>query len=147
NARLEEVSFRTGVRVGAVALLVLAAATAAVVLTVMPGQGAPVNRAAVAPAATSAPAVAAVTPAAASASPSAPSAPAAGAQPAAQAGQTSQDTGASPQETATGRTSWQAGQGGHWHGRPIGAWAPRHGRARVFTGGPWRPAPRGLAGR
>jgi hypothetical protein len=156
NARLEEVSFRTGATAGAVTLLVLAAATAAIVLTVMPSQGSPVHRAAAGPAATSAPAAAAVTPAAAptlrapgrkpvGASPL-PSAPAAGAQPATQAGQTAQDTGSGPQGEAAGETSgtragWQGGQGGRWHGRRIGTWAPRGGRARVFTGALFRPAP------
>jgi hypothetical protein len=161
NARLEEVSFRTGVTAGAVTLLVLAAATAAVVLTVMPSQGSPANRAAAAPAAASAPVAAAVTPAAAPTprtpgrqpveASAPPSAPPAGTRPAAQAGQTSPDTGSSPQEAAAGgnpgpRAGWQAGHGGHWHGRRTRAWAPRSGRIRAFTGALWRPAPPGRVG-
>ena len=49
NARLEEVSFRTGMMAAAATLLVLGAATAAVVLTVTPSHGSPVNNAAGAP--------------------------------------------------------------------------------------------------
>ena len=65
NARLEEVSFRTGVTAGAITLLVLAAATAAVVLTVMPSSGSAVNRAAGVPATLSSPVAAVAVPVAA----------------------------------------------------------------------------------
>src|ERR1700761_1513389 len=62
NARLEEVSFRTGVMTGAVTLLALAAVAAAGVLTVTPSPGSPVASAAGTPAAVSSPAAAAVVP-------------------------------------------------------------------------------------
>jgi hypothetical protein len=65
NARLEEVSFRTGMMTGAITLLGLAAVTAVAMITMMPGHGSPVNGAAVAPTVSSSPVSIAVVPVAA----------------------------------------------------------------------------------
>jgi hypothetical protein len=160
NARLEEVSFRTGMMTGAIAFLALAAATAAVVLTVMPSQGSPVNGAVGVPAAASSPVAASAVPVAAPSVrtpahglhevsfPSS-SAPAAGtqptaepaAQPAAQASQSSAYPSSSPQSGSAGRTfggpaAGREAQGGYWPGSRNGAGAPRFASGRGnFTGG------------
>jgi hypothetical protein len=171
NARLEEVSFRTGVTAGAITLLVLAAATAAVVLTVMPSSGSAVNRA-VAVSATLCPPVAATLspPVAAAAVPvavpslhpsahglpeasSSPSATAAAvAPPAAQASQPSADPGpvaqyGSAAATHGARMPGQGAPGRHWPGQGTGEGPPRHGRVPVgFTGMFWRPFAPGRLG-
>ena len=155
NARLEEVSFRTGVTAGAITLLVFAAAAAAVVLTVMPSRGSAVNRAAGAQTIASSPVAAAAVPVAApslrpparplpeaSSSPTATAA--AVAQPAAQAGQPSADPGPRAQHgSAAGafraRVPGRGAPRGHWPGRGTVA-----GRAPVsFTRMFWRPFPPG----
>ena len=159
NARLEEVSFRTGMAAGAVTLLVVAAATAAVVLTVLPSQGSPVSRAAVTPvtassrAAALVPTASATTPAAAptprasvSHPPKASTAPAAGAQ----SGQYSPDAAPAGRGNPAGGTfgahvRGRGTPGGHWPGRWGGS--PRYGGTTVFTGALFRPAPRGGPGR
>ncbi len=60
NARLEEVSFRTGMATGAIALLAFAAATAAVVITVSSSQGRPANETAGRPSVVTSPVAVAV---------------------------------------------------------------------------------------
>jgi len=166
NARLEEVSFRTGVVAGAATLLVIAAAAAAVVITVLPSQGSPVNRAAGAPVAASSPAAhtvpATVPSAPASPTPpghtptasSSPAAPAARSQPSAQASEYSPDAYPAARDNAAVANSGGRAQVGGMPAsrRPI-QWggSPRYGRTGVFTGALWRPAPRvrfgGMAGR
>lgn len=155
NARLEEVSFRVGATAGAIALLVLSAAVAAVVITVMPSQGGPVNGAAGAPAAARFPVAAATAPAAAPTlrapgrylpeASSPPPAPAAGSRPAAQPGQSSPGPG--PQEDSAGgkfggRAPGRGAAGSHWPGQWTGAWLPRYGRPGFFGSALWRPVPR-----
>jgi hypothetical protein len=158
NARLEEVSFRTGMTAGAVTLLVLAAAVAAVVITVLPSQGSQVSRAVTAPVAASAPAapatVQAVTPAprpSASHRTRASSAPTAAAASAASNAQSSQY---SPDAVAVARRNSAGGGFGaraRGAGMPVrwpGPWggSPRYGRSRGFTGSLGGPAPRGRFG-
>ena len=163
NARLEEVSFRTGVMAGAITFLVLAAATAAVVLTVMPSSGSAVNRATGAPAPLSSPVAAAAVPMAApslhpaarrlpvaSSSPSAPAA--AAAQHPAQASQPSADPGpvaqyGSAAATLGARVPGRGAAGRHWPGKGTRTGPPRYGRGPVsFTGMFWRPFPLGRMG-
>ena len=163
NARLEEVSFRTGVTAGAITLLVLAAATAAVVLTVMPSSGSAVNRAVAVSATLSPPVAAAAVPVAvpslrpparglpeASSSPSATAA--AVAPTAAQASRPSADPGpvaqyGSAAATLGARMPGRGAPGRHWPGQGTGAGPPRHGRAPVgFTGMFWRPFAPGRLG-
>ena len=137
NARLEEVSFRKGMMTGAITLLVLTAAAAALVLTVTPSHGSPVNGAAGTPAAASAPAAAAVVPVTAPTprtsarsvrvvSAPASAAPAAAAPPApqytAQVSQPSPYPSSSQQPASTGGTfgapaHGRGDRGGYWPGR------------------------------
>jgi len=159
NARLEEVSFRKGMMTGAITLLVLTAAAAALVLTVTPSHGSPVNGAAGTPAAASSPAAAAVVPVTAPTprtpawsvrvvSAPASSAPAAAAQPApqytAQASQPSPYPSSSQQPASTGGTfgapaHGRGDRGGYRPGRWNPAWAPRFaGNHGNFTAGLWR---------
>jgi hypothetical protein len=152
NARLEEVSFRTGVMAGAVTLLVLSAAVAAVIATVVPSKGGPVSRAAGAMAAAGFPAAAATPPVAAPTlrapgrhlpeASSPPSAPAAGSRPAAQASQSSPGPG--PQEDPAGgnfggRAPGRGAASSHWPGQWTGAGPPRYGLPGVFGRAFWRP--------
>jgi hypothetical protein len=145
---------------GVIAFLALAAATAAVMLTVLPSQGSPVNGAVGVPAAASSPVAASAVPVAASsvrtpahklhaASFPSSSAPAAGAQPtaepaaqpAAQASQSSAYPSSSPQSGSAGRTfggqaAGREAQGGYWPGSWNGAGALRFASDRGnLTGG------------
>ena len=167
NARLEEVSFRTGIAAGAATLLVVAAAAAAVVITVLPSQGSPVNRAAGAPAAASSPAAPSAPATVPSAVPTPPTpsghtpsassssaARAAGSQPSAQSSQYSPDASPATRDNAATENFGGRASGG---GMPASRWpnrwggSPRYGRTGVFTEALWRPAPRvrfgGMAGR
>jgi hypothetical protein len=140
NARLEEVSFRTGVMTGAVTLLAVAAAAAAVVLTVTPSHGSAVTSAAGTPAAVSSRAAAAVVPVTTPSprtsahslrkvSPPASSA----AAPAAQVTLPSPYPSTSPRSDSAGgsfaaQARGRVAHGGYWPGRWNGASVPR------FTG-------------
>ena len=152
NARLEEVSFRTGVMAGAITLLVLSAAVAAVVTTVLPSNGSPVNRAAGAAAAARFPVAAATPPAAAPTlgAPgrhvpepgSPPPARAAGSRPAAQPGQSSAGPGSQEDSAAGnfgGRAPRRGAAGSHWLRLWTGAGPPRYGRPGVFGRALWGP--------
>jgi hypothetical protein len=160
NARLEEVSFRTGMATGAITLLALAAATAAVVVAVMPGHGSSVNGTAGAPIPASSP-VAAVVPVAAPSLttpshrlPGTPSARAVSTESAAGSGQASASAKSSSAsagsgsrydsagEAPQGSGSGQGAHGGHWHeGRNGGGQSPFDRTRGDFPGGFWRPAP------
>lgn len=157
NTRLEEVSFRTGLMAGAATLLVLAGAAAAVVLTMMPSQGSPVDRAAGAGATVSSPVAAVTVPVAAPTrvprrqvpeattrpSPTAAAAaPAAAAPPAVPPSQSSPDLSRHFSARAPGRGA----PGGHWPGRWTGSGPGRFGGTRGFTGVMWRPVPLGRPG-
>ena len=156
NARLEEVSFRIGVTAGAITLLVLSAAVAAVVITVMPSQRQPgepcrgsagrgeVPRSGRDGAGSRAVRCARPDVTLPEAS-SPPPAPAAGSRPAAQPGQSSPGPG--PQEDSAGgnfggRAPGRGAAGSHWPGQWTGAWLPRYGRPGFFGRALWRPVPR-----
>ena len=163
NARLEEVSFRTGMMAAAATLLVVGAATAALVLTVTPSHGSPVNNAAGAPAAASSPVAVATGPAAPSSPrPSATRTRAAkatasstpevvaqtAAEPASPADQSSSYPNSSPQSDSVSGSfdrapaSGRGPRGGYWPGRWNGAGMPRFPGGRGnFPGGSWHVGP------
>ena len=163
NARLEEVSFRTGLITGAITLVTLAVATAAVMITTMPSSGIPVNSAAETPAVASSP-VAAVVPMVASSArtpghrlrtaTSPASTPAAGAYSAVQRSQSSPDQNSDQQYYGSGGGSYDgmaSGQdtsGSYWADRGTGAGSPRYGRTdgnftrgQYYGGAQWRSVP------
>jgi hypothetical protein len=156
NARLEEVSFRTGMMTGAITLLGLAAVTAVAMITAMPSHGTPVNGAAAAPTTSSSPVSIAVVPVAARTSRTAAHRhPEVVSTPAAQASQSATqasdvDSGSGRQygssgssgrryDSTGGSTSWQYGRGsqqGSRGGYGTGGWngAGQSGLGRSYGG-------------
>ncbi len=138
NARLEEVSFRTGMTAGAVTLLGLAAVAAAAMMTVMPSHGKPLNGAAVAPTTASSPVTIAAVPVAARTSrtpapkhPKVSSTPAGAGQSATQATDPSPDYGSGSQYGSSDR---QYGSGGGYYGHSrSGQYG--HGGQQGYGGG------------